>query len=221
MASSSRSDPTPAPPLKKGRGKATTPKTTPVKKRSERFKLGKVKRNPPGRPHADGTPARTRKKALPLSVRRDIKRMLNDGATTAEIKLRHKRHSPTKAQIDAIKYERVKLVSEPTANSYDSPKQTQPIHKYKDPWEALEAAFLDASNSLACGALAAAEEKKYVLLGLTLAGNRLQRNSLVNNMGRRDADVLLAIIRMYEPNATQEDAIKIYKQALALVQRDE
>jgi hypothetical protein len=203
-----------ADPPKKGRG-------APPKEKKERFKLEPVNKNPEGRPRKDGSPARKRKRSLPMTVRRDIKRMIQDNATVAEIKLKHKRYAPTTSQIDAIKYGKVKLVSEPRSDSFESPKQTGRIRKYDDPVAAMREVLVNVSNDLESRTGYTPEDSADILVRLSLVSMRLQKASLVNSLGRRDADVVLAIIRMYEPNATQDEAIQIYKQALATVQNEE
>ena len=191
--------------------------TPPVK--PDRFQARKVTRNPKGRPHADGTPASEKSKALPLKVRRDIKRMLIDGSTVAQIQLKYKRYKPTKAQIDAIKYDRVKLVSEPRIDAYDYPQDTK-IRRYSDINEGIRDQLLDAVNLLETNTKKALE-KLEGLTYISLVNQRLTRASVVSALGRRDANTVLAIIRMYEPNVTEEQAIAIYRQAQTQMKNDD
>ena len=176
--------------------------------------LKPVKKKRMGRPHADGTPPRSTRKPLPMAVRRDIKRMLMDGATVAEIKLKHKRHAPTSGQIQAIKYGRVKLVTEPRADAYNAPGMTAPLRRVTDIVVGIREGLLDTLNDLDNGSSVKAKKRIEVLLSVSLINQRNQRAGLVNAMGRRDADVILTIIRMFKQKCTEEEAIKIYMEAV-------
>lgn len=181
-------------------------------------KDGKAPRT--GRPRKDGKPPRVSNKPLPLQVRREIKRMLDDGATMAQIQLRYKRYKPTVSQIQAIKYGQVKLVATPRSDSHRSEiGADSPIRKSNDAIALIREGLVDALNALQVRTRMTPEDRIETLKDASLINQRVTRASLVNAMGRRDADIILEIIRMYEPNATEENAIAIYRQAADIVSR--
>lgn len=183
---------------------------------SERFKLRKVKKaNPP----------RQRAKKLPIKVRRKILELIDEGLTTAQIIVRCKRHryTPTKAQVDAVRYGRVKTKATKRSDAHDSPEgATDPIRISNDPNHLIRERLIDALNVMhRKQTVKNAVDEIETLQAASLVNQRVTRASLMSNMGRRDAEVILEVIRMYDPTATESDAITIYKQAVDIVQRKE
>ena len=174
-----------------------------------RFKLGPVEK-----------PKRKRAKPLPVGVRRQIKQMLLDGKTVAQIKLRFKRYDPTDSQIDGIKYSRCKLVNEPRKDSYDAPGQSEPIRKSSDVMWLMRDQLLQALNDLYENNFANAGKRFSGLNVAALINVRITKASIVSALGRRDADVIAAIVKRYEPAATEEDVIRIYRESVDKVQHD-
>lgn len=174
-----------------------------------------------GRPRKDGKPPRVISKKLPLAVRRGIKKMLDEKKTFAQIKLRYARYRPTDHQVRDVKYGRVKLVATPRRDAYDSPTQTEKIRRSSDPIHMLREGLIDALNDLDGRPGYKPEDRIDMLTKASLVNQRVTAASLVTAMGRRDAEVILAIVRLYEPNATEDDAIRIYKQAVEIAGRKE
>jgi len=185
-----------------------------------RFELKPVKTPRPGKPRKDGKPARIRAKTLPLGVRRTILDMIDEGKTVAQIKQRFKRYSPTKAQIDSIRYGRTKTVKTPRTDSNNYP-HSEPVQRSNDANVLIRDGLVEALNVLNRRTAKNPDARIETLRDASLINQRVTRSSLMSNMGRRDADVILEIIRMYEHTATEADAITIYKQALDRVQRRE
>jgi len=174
----------------------------------------------PGRPRKDGKPPRIRAKSLPIKVRREIKKMLDEGIPVSQIKLRFKRYEPTDSQINGIKYGRTKTVKTPRSDSHDSEVGADmPIRRSNDAVALIRDGLVGALNDLAARTRITPESRIELLKDASLVNQRTTRASLVNSMGRRDAEVILEIIRMYEPNATEEEAIATYRQAVDIVKR--
>ncbi len=174
----------------------------------------------PGRPRKDGKPPRAVRKPLPIKVRREIKLMLDAGTPVSQIKLRFKRYDPTDAQINNIKYGRTKTVATPRSDSHHSTVGAEsPIRRSNDAVALIRDGLVEALNALAARTRVTPEDRIELLKDASLVNQRTTRASLVNSMGRRDAEVILEIIRMYEPNCTEEEAIAIYKQAVDIVRR--
>lgn len=194
------------------------PKQKRAPKMPGKLRTGEERR--PGRPRNDGKPPRKVRKPLPIKVRREIKIMLDEGKPISQIKLRFKRYDPTDAQINGIKYGRTKTVKTPRSDSHDSPVGADaPIRKSNDAVALIRDGLVEALNQLAVRTRVTPEDRIELLKDASLVNQRTTRASLVNSMGRRDAEVILEIIRMYEANATEEEAIAIYKQAVDIVKR--
>jgi hypothetical protein len=203
--------------------KAASPKHAAPKQTRAPQMPGPLRTGPrprPGRPRNDGKPPRVRRKALPIKVRREILKMLGEGIPVSQIKLRFKRYEPTDNQINAIKYGRTKTVKTPRSDSYDSEIGADtPIRRSNDAVALIRDGLVGALNDLAARTRITPENRIELLKDASLVNQRTTRASLVNSMGRRDAEVILEIIRMYEPNATEEEAIATYRQAVDIVKR--
>lgn len=174
------------------------------------------KRNRPGRPRLDGKPLRTRKAPLPWAIRPRIKKMIDDGATPAMIMLKFKTHKPTRQQIDAIRNGRMKLYKAPRKDSFEisaSPGDVLYEGTIPDKIEyALHRAMDDIKDSTH------AAPNRFAML--TKAGQIYKSvisMRLMSRLGRRDAEVIVALVRLFVPDATEEAVIGYYKQAEMLV----
>lgn len=175
-----------------------------------------------GRTRKDGSPPRKRKPALPLKVRRGIKEMLGEGKTRAQIKLKYKRYNPTDSQINAIKYGRVKLTAEPRTDAHDSPVGAeQPVHTGKTVTELLKDNLLTNLEDMQTRSNILPGDRAFMLEKLARVDRHIKSSELESALGRRDSAVIAALVRMYEPSATDEDIVRIYKQAVEITKMDE
>jgi hypothetical protein len=188
-----------------------------------RFETKKVRpKNNPGRPRKNGKPARAQRASLPLKVRREIKRMLNDGATVAQIQLAYKRYRPTAGQIAGIKYGRVKLVSTPRTDADVSLDGTDtPIRTGKTVTELLDEQLLTTLEDMGTRGGILPGDRAFMLEKLSRVDRHIKSSRLESALGRRDAAVIAEIVRMYVPAATDEDVVQIYRQAVEMTKLKE
>jgi hypothetical protein len=211
--------------------KTKTSKKTPTKKlgenhptmepAKERFKVGFVANRRAGRPRNDGKPPRVRKAALPLAVRRGLLEMLQAKKTYAEIQLRYKRYKPTKSQIDGIKYERVKTVKEPRKDSFAAPPDADsPVLSSADVSDLLREQLLVGLNRLRVQTGVAADERISICERAARVDRHIKASQLERHLKNPDARIIAALVRRYEPEATDERVVTVYREELAKVQQE-
>lgn len=188
-----------------------------------RSEIRKVRpKNSAGRKRKDGKPARQRKKALPLKVRRGIKEMLGEGKTIAQIQLKYKRYKPTVHQINAVKYGKVKLTATPRKDSFDSPEGAEePVRSGRTVTELLQSNLVTSLEDMEVRTGLTPQDRSFMLEKLARVDRHIKSSQLESALGRRDSSVIAALVRLYEPNATDEDIVRIYKQAVEITKMDE
>lgn len=171
----------------------------------------------PGRPRNDGKPPRQRKPPLPWSIRPQIKQMLDDGATYAQIQLKFKRHKVTRNQIDNLKHGKMKLFKTPRPDSAQYTEETPDSVKAPGTIpEKMETALHLAVDKLAKLNKPAGDTINLLHKSAQTFKN-IQAMKLVSKLGRRDAETIITLVRLFEPDATEEQCIEYYKRAEILV----
>jgi transcription initiation factor TFIIIB Brf1 subunit/transcription initiation factor TFIIB len=148
--------------------------------------------------------------------------MLNEGKTIAEIQLRYKRYTPSVSQINGIKYGRTKLVTEPRADAYASLVDTdEPVRTGKTVTELLDNELLTALEDMGTRTGIMPGDRAAMLEKLSRVDRHIKSSRLESALGRRDAAVIAELIRMYQPAATDEEVVQIYRKAVELAKLKE
>jgi len=108
-------------------------------------------------------------------------------------------------------------------NKYTKKIKSEPIEKIrenKSPEDIIKSQYHTALAGLESDRQIPAIDRINALEKLARTRKLLQSVELTEHIKRADADVIGAIIRRYNPDATDEDIIKIYKEELAKIQME-
>ncbi len=170
-----------------------------------------------GRPRKDGKPNRQRRKAVPWSIRPQIHQLISDGVPISQIVLKFKRHNISKSQIENIKKGKTKLVKSVRTDSKQHSDATVKSTTLKGTLpEKMETNLHRALDLLTNGRKPVAARFTMLVKAGQVAKN-IQSMQLISKLGRLDAEVILMLVRLFKPDATEDDCIKHYKQAEILV----
>jgi len=143
--------------------------------------------------------------------------MLNDGASVATIQLKFRRHDVTRQQIADIKSGRMAIVKKTRPNSLDFSEATLADviapGTIPDKMEVLLHSALDDMRDTK----RPASERFAMLAKAGQTYKNVVSMRLMSKLGRRDAEVIVALVRLFAPQASEEQVIEYYKRAEALV----
>ncbi len=143
--------------------------------------------------------------------------MVNDGVPISQILLKFRRHKVTRQQVDSIRTGRMRIVKSVRRDSLDySDATVGDILATGTIPDKMETALHRALDDLQETKRPAAE--RFTMLAK--AGQTYKNivgMRLMSKLGRRDAEVIVALVRLFAPDASEEYVIECYKRAEMLV----
>ena len=99
-------------------------------------------------------------------------------------------------------------------------KRMEDLMNEKDADELLLQQFHEIIAELAAKSQRTLEDRLSILKDLTEMRKKIQQVSLTAHMKRTDAGIVAIIIKRYEPDASEDEIIKIYKEAVEQFNRE-
>ena len=220
-AASVKAKPAPPPSRKPAAAKVRNKVAAPPKGKIKYDSIPKVEKKRIGRPHKDGSPPRERAKSLPIKVRREIKKMLLAGDSVATIQYRYRRYQPSYTQIDNIKRGRTKTVKTKRSDAHDNPAGADvPVTSGKSITELLREGLLTSLEGVNMREGMKPADRIALLEKASRVDRHVKASELEAHIKRADARIIAAVIRRYEPEATDARIVAIYREELAKIQQD-